>query len=132
MLERAQLVVNLRASDLDEAVSFYEGKLGLPVAIRAEALPGHEEVLFDAGGGLVCIEQGTPADSGGQTPAGFQVEDVPGTVDALRAAGVTFEDYDLPSLKTVDGVATVGSLQAAWFKDPAGNLLALTSPLKSS
>jgi hypothetical protein len=34
---------------------------------------------------------------------------------------------DLPSLKTQNGVATIGSLEAAWFKDPSGNLLAVTS-----
>ena len=46
---------------------------------------------------------------------------------SLREAGVTFEDYDLPSLKTKDGIATIGSAKAAWFKDPDGNLLAVTS-----
>jgi hypothetical protein len=35
-----------------------------------------------------------------------------------------FEEYDLPGLKTVDGIATHESgARGAWFKDPEGNIL---------
>jgi hypothetical protein len=40
---------------------------------------------------------------------------------------VTFEEYDLPDLKTVDGIASVGDVRAAWCKDPDGNILAIES-----
>jgi hypothetical protein len=44
----------------------------------------------------------------------------------LKAAGVVFEEYDFPSLKTVDGVAeTPGNTRSAWFKDSEGNTLGL-------
>ena len=46
-------------------------------------------------------------------------------VAALQARGVVFEEYDLPGLKTVNGVATIGESKGAWFKDSEGNLLAL-------
>ena len=59
--------------------------------------------------------------------AGWDVDDLGATVAALREQGIVFEEYDYPSLKTVDGIASVGSMQAAWFKDPDGNLLALVS-----
>jgi catechol 2,3-dioxygenase-like lactoylglutathione lyase family enzyme len=124
MLGTARLYANMTASDLDRAVEFYGGTLGLTVLERHEVMPGHEEVLFDAGGAVICIEHGetTP---GGKTPVSFEVEDLAAAVDALRARGVTFEEYDLPGLKTENGVATIGSLSAAWFKDPDGTLLAL-------
>jgi hypothetical protein len=38
---------------------------------------------------------------------------------------VTFADYDLPGLKTVDHICVLGSEKAAWFEDPAGNVLCL-------
>jgi catechol 2,3-dioxygenase-like lactoylglutathione lyase family enzyme len=126
MLGSARLYANLTASDLDRAMDFYEGALGLHVLERHELMPGHEEVLFDAGGGVICIEHGEPAPSG-KTPVAFEVEDIGATVAALRAKGVLFEEYDMPGLKTEDGVATIGSLSAAWFKDPDGTLLALLS-----
>ena len=43
----------------------------------------------------------------------------------LRAKGVAFEEYDLPGLKTVNGMAELGGLKAAWFKDPEGNILSV-------
>jgi hypothetical protein len=33
---------------------------------------------------------------------------------------VTFEEYDLPGLKTVNGIAELGGMRGAWFKDPEG------------
>jgi len=40
---------------------------------------------------------------------------------------VVFEEYDFPELPTVEGIATFGDQQSAWFKDLDGNILALTS-----
>jgi hypothetical protein len=68
----------------------------------------------------------------------WEVTDLRATVEALRARGLTFEDYDLPWLKTVNGIAEVegnyssrggvGEL-AAWFKDSEGSLLGIGQPL---
>jgi len=42
----------------------------------------------------------------------------------LRARGIVFEEYDLPDVKTVDGIADHASgASGAWFKDPDGNIL---------
>jgi catechol 2,3-dioxygenase-like lactoylglutathione lyase family enzyme len=130
VLSGATLFANLKAADLDAAVDFYSGKLGLELVYDGEIMPGYREVLFGAGGGIVCLEQGA-ASGGGQTLVSFAVDDVGATAESLRGRGVVFEDYDLPSLKTENGIATIGSLQAAWFKDPDGNLLALTSSVEA-
>jgi hypothetical protein len=53
------------------------------------------------------------------------VKDVEAAVADLRAKGVTFEEYDMPGLKTVDGIAGLGEERVAWFKDPEGNILSL-------
>ena len=53
------------------------------------------------------------------------VDDIAATVDALRAAGVAFEQYDAGPMKTDErGIAHPGPKQA-WFKDPAGNILSI-------
>lgn len=54
-------------------------------------------------------------------------DDLPTIVADLRGRGVTFEEYDLPDLKTVNGIASVGDVRAAWCKDPDGNILAIES-----
>jgi len=44
-------------------------------------------------------------------------------VAALKARGVVFEEYDTPSLKTVNTIVTGGPLKGGWFRDSEGNLL---------
>jgi hypothetical protein len=46
----------------------------------------------------------------------------------LRGKGVSFEEYDLPGLKTVNGIAELGGMRGAWFKDPEGNILSVVQP----
>ena len=126
MLGQARLLANFKSADLDRTIAFYEGILELQVLHRREIMPGVDEVRFETGGGILCFESGDPQ---GKTNdlVGWDVPDVEATAAALRGKGVVFEEYDYPSLKTVDGVATIGSMQAAWYKDPDGNLLALVS-----
>ncbi len=55
----------------------------------------------------------------------FEVEDLEATVSELRARGVVFEEYDLPTLRTVGGIAKVGPFKPAWIRDPDGNYLGI-------
>ena len=55
------------------------------------------------------------------TAASFEVDDVQAVVSELRERGIVFEDYDMPGLKTVNGVAELDGEYAAWFRDPDGN-----------
>jgi catechol 2,3-dioxygenase-like lactoylglutathione lyase family enzyme len=130
MLDRSPLAVNLKAPDLDEALAFYE-RLGLRLRERRSLMPGHEEVRIDARGAVLCIERG----EGGRLPyepITFEVEDLASTLAALGERGIEPEDYDLPSIKTVDGIASFGAIRAAWLKDPAGNLIGLVEPAPAS
>jgi hypothetical protein len=59
-------------------------------------------------------------------------------VRELRDRGVVFEEYDLPGLKTVDGIADIeGNYpskgvgeRGAWFRDSEGNMLGIGQPIK--
>jgi hypothetical protein len=42
---------------------------------------------------------------------------------------VKFEDYDMPGMKTKDGIFIGGGAKAAWFKDSEGNILAVIQEL---
>jgi hypothetical protein len=55
------------------------------------------------------------------------VGDLRAAVDQLRNRGVRFEEYDLPKVKTEDGISTTGDLREAWFRDPDGNILRVHS-----
>ena len=63
--------------------------------------------------------------SGTHTQLSWTVDDIETEVAALKARGVIFEEYDLPSLKTINGVASMGPVKIAWMKDSEGNLLSV-------
>jgi catechol 2,3-dioxygenase-like lactoylglutathione lyase family enzyme len=126
MLANVPVCATLPTSDLDRARRFYGEALGLaeaPVSVGGG-------VFFTAGGGtMLRIYQRPP----GYTPAeytvvGFLVDDLEEEMAELRGRGVRFEEYDLPHLKTVNGVYTDEQRRAkgSWVKDPNGNILALT------
>ena len=74
-------------------------------------------------GTLVVYESVAAGQSRG-TVAGFRVDDLESVVAALRDRGVAFEEYDLPDLKTENGIASIGDLRASWARDPDGNIIA--------
>jgi catechol 2,3-dioxygenase-like lactoylglutathione lyase family enzyme len=119
MLSDRRAHTTLPTSDVDQLRTWYEGVLGFaPYAVRPGA------VLYQsAAGSLFAISQTTARSSGTHTQMAFTVDDIEAEVVALEARGVVFEWYESP--RTVDGIAAIGPGRAAWFKDPAGNLLAL-------
>jgi len=60
------------------------------------------------------------------TVASFKVNDLEAEVKELKAKGVKFEEIAIPGIKTVNGIATMGKMKAAWFKDTEGNILSIT------
>jgi catechol 2,3-dioxygenase-like lactoylglutathione lyase family enzyme len=127
MLTTSRLVANVHVDDLDAAVEFYGTTLGLSLAERVEVVPGFEQVLFAVGDAQICISQEPGGGESTKTLVAFDVDDLEAEVADLRGRGVVIEEYDLPSIKTVDGVATIGPYKAAWFKDPQGNILGLSA-----
>ena len=112
---------SLPAADLERTRRFYAEKLGLT---PESELPGG--LFYRCGKDSrfsVFTSQGEA--SGTHTQAMWLVEDVESEVAALKARGVVFEEYDLPSLSSVNSIATVGPNKGAWFKDSEGNLLSL-------
>ena len=122
MLSTATVTTILPVQDMSRARQFYEGKLGL----KAEGPKADGTYVCRVGGGAMLAlhpkEGGTKAD---HTAVSFEVEDIKASIKELEQSGVTFEDYDMPGLKTVDHVCVLGSEKAAWFKDTEGNYLCL-------
>ena len=125
-LQDATVIATLVVTDLAHAKAFYGETLGLEELGRlSEEESG---TAYQCGGGtyLYIYEREAPAGSTA-TACAFAVDDVAATVYALRERGGTFEEYDIPEmgLKTVDGIATQGPMQSAFFYDPFGNILAV-------
>jgi predicted enzyme related to lactoylglutathione lyase len=127
MLDQAKIAAVVPVSDVEAAIRFYGEVLGLRMKERRDDLPENQEAEFEAGDGALLVYESVGAGKSRHTVAGFRVEDVEAVVSALRDRGVSFEEYDLPDLKTVSGIATVGAVRAAWCKDPDGNIIAIES-----
>ncbi len=128
MIRSADIEAVIPVSNIETAMQFYEEKLGLEILERSEALPENPEVRFSAGGrGGLTIYQSPEAGKSGATLAGLTVDDLDATLAELRERGVTPEDYDLPGIKTQNGIAELPHERAAWVKDPDGNTIAILS-----
>jgi catechol 2,3-dioxygenase-like lactoylglutathione lyase family enzyme len=128
-LDDASVIPVLAVDDLDRAMGFYRDKLGLNVQ-RSQDDPSGAVVDLGRDGHIYLYVTSFPR--GQNTVASIGVKDVPATVSELRQRGIVFEEYDLPGLKTEDGVVTMGGLQSAWFRDSEGNTIALTTELAES
>jgi catechol 2,3-dioxygenase-like lactoylglutathione lyase family enzyme len=63
----------------------------------------------------------------GHTQMSWLVGDIKAEVAALKGKGIEFVVFDVPGVKTVDGIAQSGpAVWTAYFRDPDGNLLGLT------
>jgi catechol 2,3-dioxygenase-like lactoylglutathione lyase family enzyme len=113
------------ASDLARAKAFYADTLGLKVVQEDP-----EGVQFESGGIRFDVYP-TRASGGTATVAGWIVPDLDAEMVDLRSRGIQFEEYDLPGLKTVNGIAEIEGFRGAWFKDTEGNVLAVAQDTRS-
>lgn len=121
MLKHMRIFPYVPVSDLTRARQFYEVKLGLPPKEEIEG-----GVVYECGGGstfFMYVSGGAGTSQASQ--AFWQVEDLDAEVAELKTRGVVFEEYDMPGVKTVNGIATSATSKAAWFKDTEGNIMAL-------
>ena len=109
--------------DLDRARGFYGETLGLEVG---EDPMGFLELRL-AGGGRVMIYPKPDHQPATFTVLNFVVPNIEEAVDALAAAGVEMQQYDMADIKTDERGIARGELgpPIAWFADPAGNVIAV-------
>jgi predicted enzyme related to lactoylglutathione lyase len=120
MLKEAHAV--LPAADLQRAREFYHNALELdPDEVHEGRLTYHP-----ASGSAFDIYETTNAGSAKNTQMCWVTEDLDSEMARLRERGVQFEDYDIPGMKTENGVATIEDTRSAWFRDSEGNFLCIT------
>jgi predicted enzyme related to lactoylglutathione lyase len=131
MLATSQAIPIVPVSNLERGITFYKETLGLELEEQNESLPQNREARFKVGSGRFGIYESVGAGQSRHTLVSFEVEDIEATTDDLRSRGLAFEEYDMPGLKTEDGIADIGHERAAWFKDPDGNILAIAQLVRS-
>lgn len=122
MFENATSFAVLPASDIARARSFWHDTFGLdPVDENPQA----GVLTYEVGGSKVLVYETQFAGTAQNTAFGIDTDDLDRDMAALKSAGVTFNDYDLPGVTTVDGVVEMDGMRTAWFNDSEGNIIAL-------
>ena len=117
------------ANDIEAAKRFYVDLLGLE--LKDEAMGGLELGLPD--GGMIFIYPKPNHEPATFTVLNFAVTDLEAAVDQLRSNGVEtkiYSDEEFPSDErgiVRGGPGGEGGPDIAWFRDPAGNVLAVLS-----
>jgi catechol 2,3-dioxygenase-like lactoylglutathione lyase family enzyme len=122
MFAKTKAFSGFSVDDLDKARHFYGDTLGIETSEQYGLLTLH------LAGGRDTLAYPKP----NHTPAtytilNFEVDDIDQAVDELAARGVQFERYDGLG-QDEKGINRAGGPYIAWFKDPAGNILAVLQP----
>ena len=122
-----ELRASIAVSDIQRAVAFYEGKLGLQ-ALRSgpsAKIAGGSRVYGSGGVPALNVYQTVTAGKSAATMAVWYVDDIDQTVAELTASGVEFVRYDEYEHDAKGITARAGGGRIAWFQDPDGNTFAI-------
>jgi catechol 2,3-dioxygenase-like lactoylglutathione lyase family enzyme len=112
----------LPAADLGRARTYYHDKLGLdPAEVHEDTL-----VFHPFPGASFEIYETPNAGTAQNTQMGWVTDDLDGEMSVMRSHGVVFEEYDMPGMKTVNGVLDNGTMRTAWFRDSEGNFICVS------
>jgi predicted enzyme related to lactoylglutathione lyase len=122
MFENSKAYSGFAVDDLDKALEFYGETLGLKTSVLDEENLIQVDLAGDRPTLIYRKPDFTPAT---YTILNFPVDDVDAAVDQLAEKGVEFERYEGfdQDEKGIDRSGPAGGI--AWFKDPAGNILAV-------
>jgi len=122
MLDAARIIGFVPTKDFQRAKAFFGATVGLRLIAEDDFA-----LVFESGGTkirVVKVDDFTPQ---AFTILGWQVGDIQNCVASLNKRGVIFERY--PWMKQdASGIWTApGGVRVAWFKDPDGNVLSVSS-----
>ena len=112
----------LPAQDLERAHGFYHDKLGMEPEGTLDGM-----LMYRVGpAGRFALYETSNAGTAQNTQMCLISDDLAADMARLRGAGLAFEEYDFPGMKTVDGVLDSGESRTAWFRDSEGNFVCLS------
>jgi predicted enzyme related to lactoylglutathione lyase len=122
MLADTRAFSGIGVDDFEKAKDFYGETLGLRFTVLDEE--NGLMTLHLAGDRDTLVYESPRFSPAGYTVLNFEVDDIDAAVDELSSRGVKFEQYD-EMTQDEKGVMREGGPPIAWFKDPAGNVLAV-------
>lgn len=124
MLTNSRAFSSFSVNDIDKAKEFYGSTLGIETKTTREGLELHV-----AGGGIpVFIYEKKDHVPAIFTVLNFLTDDIGRAVDEITAKGIAFERYegmDADEKGIMWSEVESDGPSIAWFKDPAGNVIAV-------
>jgi catechol 2,3-dioxygenase-like lactoylglutathione lyase family enzyme len=118
----ASVIGFIPTKDFRRAKAFYAGKLGLRLVVEDDFA-----LVFEVGGTNIRVAQVGDFKAAAFTILGWRVADMKKSVAALRKRRIAFERYSGMKQDRAGIWISPGGAQVAWFKDPDGNVLSLSS-----
>jgi catechol 2,3-dioxygenase-like lactoylglutathione lyase family enzyme len=109
--------------DVERAKAFYRDTLGLRLLQEEPPFA----LVFEANGRMLRLGMGKSLPPAHGTVLGWEVPDVATVVRDLQQAGVHFEHFPQMPQDELGIWSAPGGAKVAWFKDPDGNILSLSS-----
>src|SRR5215208_5668564 len=104
MLRDAPIVPYVPVTDVQRARAFYEKTLGFEPKEVADA-----GITYESGNGTVFFMYRSAGAGTSKASAAFwPVTNIEAEMAELRRRGVVFEEYDMPGVKTTNGIAIGG------------------------
>ena len=123
MLSDKDAIATVAVKNLESATKFYEQTLGL-----TKVMENQEVVAFKSGRSTLFVYRSQYAGTNKATAVTFVTSEIEDQVKTLQGRGVSFEHYDLPNMTHDGDLHVAGTMKAAWFKDPDGNIISLVTP----
>ena len=115
----------LPAADLQRFRGFYHDKLGLdPAEERQDGM-----LVYGTGPSAFEVYETENAGTAKNTQMEWRTDDLDAEMRRMRDAGIVFEEFEIPGMKTENGVVTGDGMKTAWFRDSEGNILAITQAM---
>lgn len=118
MNTQTKVTAMIPAHNVERAVKWYEEKLGYTPTSKDDY-----GASYQFNGVTAYLYKSDYAGTAEHTLLSFDSSDLVADMEALRGKGVEFIDYDLPDLRTENGIATFGPVKNSWAKDSEGNIL---------
>lgn len=122
MLNTSPLMAFVATARPEAALAFYGTVLGLPLL---EDTPF--ALVFDAHGTRLRVQKVQQVVVAPYTVLGWRVPDIRAAVQALAAKGVEFRRYPGIDQDELGIWMAPGDTQVAWFRDPDGHTLSLST-----
>ena len=122
MLASSKLIGFIPTTNFRRAKAFFATKLGLRLVARDRFA-----LVFESGGTHIRIVKVHEFKAAQFTILGWHVTDIEKRVRELRKNGIAFERYAWMKQDDLGIWTAPGGAKVAWFKDPDGNVLSLSS-----